>query len=107
MDLDDAIGRVARALMQAVDVLGDQCVQLPAALELDERVMPGVRRGVPGRVIEAAAPREPPHLGIGHVVVNVGELFGRRIARPDALRAPKIRDAGIGRDSRAGQGDEP
>ena len=52
------------------------------------------RRALPGRLA---------HFGIGHVVVDVGELLGLRVLRPDALRAAEIRDAGVGGDARAGQ----
>jgi len=88
--------------MQTVDILRDQRVQLAAALELGQREMSGVRRQ-PGRMIETTAPRAPPHVGIGHVVVNVRELLCLRIARPHALRASKIRNARIGRDPCAGE----
>ena len=68
--------------------------------------MAGVRFGVPGRVIEALLPGEPAHLGIGHVVMDVRELFGFRIFRPDSLRAAEIRNAGFGGNAGARQGDD-
>src|SRR5438034_5558138 len=42
VDLDDFVRRVARYLMELVDVLRDQHMQLAALLQRREREMPGV-----------------------------------------------------------------
>ncbi len=103
VDLDDA-GRVgAGLLVKAVDVLGDQRVELPAPLEGDERAVPGVGLGRPRRRVEPALPRELTDLGVGHVVLERRHLLGLGVLGPDALRAAKIRDARLGGDAGAGE----
>ena len=102
---DHVVDGAPRPLMQAVDVLRDEGVQLAAPLERDERPVAGVRRGVPGRMIEPALPGQPAHLGIRHVEVDVRELLGLRIPGPHTLRAAEVRDAGVGRDAGARQRD--
>src|SRR5262245_8776907 len=92
--------------MQLVDVLGDERMELAPALERDERPVSRVRLRLPRRVVEAALPCEPAHFRIGHVVADVGELFRLRVTRPYALRAAEVRDAGVSRDSGAGQHDD-
>src|SRR5258708_20606580 len=42
-------------------------------------------------------------LGIGDVVMDVGELLRLRVLRPQSLRAAKIRNPGLGGDSGAGE----
>ena len=49
VDLDDAIGVAARLLVQPVDVLRHQQVQPPAALQVDQGAVTGVRRRRPQR----------------------------------------------------------
>lgn len=100
---DDALGRVTGTLMQPVDVLRDQRVQFPAALELDQRQMSVVRLRAPGWMLQAALPREPANFRIGHVVVNVGKFFRFRIFRPQPLWAAEIRNSGLGRNAGARQ----
>src|SRR4051794_9806767 len=75
-------------------------------LERDERAVAGVRLGRPGRRIEARAPGGLPHLGIGEVVLDRRLLLGGGVARPHALRAPEVGNAGIGRDAGAGEDDD-
>ena len=106
MHLDHEVGRAAGPLVQAVDVLRDQRVQQAAVLELDERAMPGPWLRRPRGVMEPPLPGELPHLGIGHVVVDVREPLGFRVLRPDALRAAEVGDAGVGRDAGARQRDD-
>src|SRR5436190_2342179 len=98
---------MACALVQPVDVLRHERVQFAAPLELDERAMTGVRPRVPCRMLDSALPRELPHLGIRHVVMDVGKLLGLRVLRPYTLRSAKIGNAGIGGDSRTGEDDDP
>jgi hypothetical protein len=49
VDLDDAGRGQARLDVQAVDVLGDQGVELAALLERDEGAVAVVGLGLPGR----------------------------------------------------------
>ena len=106
MHLDDEGVRAAGALMQSVDVLRDERVQPAAALEGDERMMAGVGRRAPGRVMEPALPREPANLGIRHVVGDVRQPFGLGVLRPEALRSAEVGDAGVRRDAGASQCDD-
>ena len=53
------------------------------ALELDHRPMAGVGLGRPGRVVQSLLPRQPPHLGVGHVVVDVRGALGLRVLGPE------------------------
>jgi len=57
--------------MQTVDILRDQRMQLTALLQRSQRMMPGIRRGVPSWMINARLPGKPPNLRIRHVVVNI------------------------------------
>src|SRR5437879_4028133 len=50
---------------------------------------------------EARVPGFPSDLGIGDVVVDVGELLRLRVLRPQSLRAAKIRNPGLGGDAGA------
>ena len=59
----------------------------------DESPVARIGLGVPSRVIEPRLPGKLPHLGIGHVMVDVREPFGFRILRPHALRPAEIGDA--------------
>src|SRR5204862_6289810 len=90
-------------LVQLVDVLRDQRMELPPALELDQRQMTRVGLRLPGGMVEAALPRGSAHLGIGEVVMDVGELLGERILGPHALRSAEVGNAGVGGDAGAGQ----
>ena len=84
--LDHALGRIARLLMQAVDVLRDQRVQLAAPLERDDGLVARVRLRLPRRMHQPRLPRLLAYRRIGHVIADVGELLRLRIARPHALR---------------------
>src|SRR5438128_1572247 len=101
VDLDHPIGRGARRLVEPVDVLGDERVELAAALEGDEGAMAGIGLGLPGRRLQAALPRALAHLGIGDVVLQRGLLLRLRILGPYALGAAKVGDARVGGDARA------
>jgi hypothetical protein len=104
--LDDPLRRVSGNLMQAVDVLGDDGAELSASFEGDERAVASVRARVPRRVLDAAAPGQPPHLGIRHVVVNVRQTLGFGISGPDALGTAKVRNSGLGGNAGARQRDD-
>ena len=93
MDLDDPCGRVPRLLVQTVDVLRDECVQLPVAFEHGERAMARVGFGLPRRTIEAGLPCQLPHFRIGHVMVDVRQPFGLWILGPHSAWTPEIGDA--------------
>jgi len=89
--------------MQAVDVLRDDARDDAEVLELDDRVVPVVRlvRGfVRGR---ALAPDARAMVGVIDVVVD--RELGRVDLLPDAVRAPEVRDAGLGGDAGAGERD--
>src|SRR5690606_1316712 len=83
---DDALRRIAGALMQLVDVLRDEAVQPALAFELDQSLVAGIRTGRPGRVAKPRLPCGLAHLGVGQVVLDRRLLLGRRVPRPDALR---------------------
>ena len=99
MRLGVAPGRV----VQAVDVLGDERVHVRDARELGDGAVPGVRLGAPHLGAQPVLPRELPHLGIRHVVLQRRGLLGRGVLRPHAVRAAEVGDAGLGGDARAGE----
>src|SRR6185369_8818306 len=107
VQLDHAVRRQAGALVKVVDVLRDTAVEALEPMELDEGQVRGVR------------PRRADH-GIRHTAElpvfsptgrAADEVPVRELARiesvPEASRAPKIRDAGLGADPRAREGDGP
>ena len=104
VQLDDLRLRHARALVQAVDVLGDDRRHLALLDQPGERAMAGIgfglEHGLVGR--ELAPPRFAPHLLRRHEVVEVDRL----VLGPDAARRAEVRDAQFGRDARAGEGDD-
>ncbi len=97
----------ARALVQLVDVLGQQRAQPAGAVEVDESAVSGVGFGAPGRVLGAAAPGLLADPRIGDVAVDVAEPLGGRVLGPHPVRAPEVRDAGGRRHSRTGEGGDP
>jgi hypothetical protein len=54
-------------------------------------------------VLEPVAPGPPPHLRIGHVVLQRGPLLGLGVAGPHAVRTAEVGDAAVGADAGAGQ----
>src|SRR6266513_3250467 len=68
--------------------------------------MTRIRCGGPGRMLCAALPRELADLRIRHVVMDVRELLGLWVLRPDALRSAEIRNAGFGGNTGASQHDD-
>src|SRR2546423_724680 len=68
VDLDDAARVGAGSLMQAVDVLRDDRDQSAAALEIDQRPVPGIRLRGPGGMLSSGAPRGPAYLWVFDVV---------------------------------------
>ncbi len=92
--------------MEAVDVLRDDRVELSCPLERHERAMPVVRLCLPRRTVQPRLPRQPPHLGIGQVVVDVRHPLRFRISGPDAIWTSEIGDAGFRGDACARQRDD-
>ena len=86
VDLDHPIGIVAGLLVEAVDVLRDEAVQLPTAFELDDRLVPPIGFGRPGRRRQPVLPGRTANVGITEVVAQVGGLLGGRILRPEPVR---------------------
>ena len=76
VDLDHQLDVGAGLLVQAVDVLGDDGVQLAPALQLDDRVVATVRLGPPPGIGSAVAPGLPADVGIGEVVLERRRLLG-------------------------------
>ena len=105
VQLDDLGVRHARALVQPVDVLGDDGAHAPLLDQLGERAMAGVGLGLEHGLVgrELAAPGLPAHLLRRHEVVEVDRL----VLGPDAAGRAEIRNAGFGRDAGAGEGDDP
>ena len=102
--LDHLVRVGAGGLVQAVDVLGDQRVQHAPALELEQGLVAGVRRAAvlqPGRA--GPARRAGRTSGSRDVELDVRRLLGLRVLRPDALRAPEVGDAAVGRDAGPGE----
>jgi hypothetical protein len=91
LHLDDAFRGVARALMQAIDVLCDQCVKFSAVLERYKSPVAGVGLRRPRRVFEAGLPSGLAHVAIADVVPDVRHLFRCRIGRPQALWPAEVR----------------
>ncbi len=92
--------------MEAVDVLRDDRVELSCLLERHERAMPVVRLSLPRRTVQPRLPRQPPHIGIGQVVVDVRHPLRFRISGPDAIWTSEIGDAGFRGDAGARQRDD-
>src|SRR4051812_16549444 len=103
VDLDHLAGAGAGGEVEAVDVLGDERVDVRLLLELGDRPVPGVRLRLPDLAAQPVLPGELPDLGVVHVVLERRGLLGRRVLRPDAVRPPKVRDPRLGRDPRPGQ----
>ena len=103
MNLDHELRRGTRLLVQAVDVLRDDRVQLAVSLQLDQRSVPGVGLGRPRGRSQPVLPGPPSHLGVRHVVLERGHLFGFGILRPYALGTAKVGYARLGGDPRTGE----
>ena len=103
--LDDALGGGSGIVVKAVDVLGDERVELAFALELGKREVAGIRlsgvHGAPG----AIRPGADAVVAVGHVVLDGGGPFGGGVLRPDTLGAAKVGDSRVSRDTGAGQDD--
>src|SRR5258705_12442969 len=97
---------MAGALVQTVNVLGDEPVQPAALFELHERAVTRIRSGGPRRMLEAALPRQLPDFRIRHVVMNVGEPLCLGILRPQTLRPAEIGDTRFGGDPGPRQHDD-
>src|SRR5262245_19799538 len=92
--------------MQAVDVLCDKSVQRPALLQGSQSQMAGIRLRSPCRVFESRLPCRLSHFSIRRVVADIGHLFRRRIAGPQALWATEVRYSRIGGYSSSGKRDD-
>ena len=103
MQFDDALRRHARGLMQIVDVLGDDAARLAALDQFGDRRVAriGFREAEGVLQIEAPAPGFPALLGAAQKFLK----RDRRHAVPDAARAAKIRDAGLGGNAGAREHD--
>ena len=75
-------GRVARALMESVDILRDERKEFAAALEIDQCSMTRVGLCRPRWIFEPRLPCRLAHFTIGNVVTNVGHFLGGRVSRP-------------------------
>src|SRR5262249_53719703 len=106
MYLDDAVRGVSCPLVQAVDVLRDEREELASPLERHERAMTGVGRRRPRRMLEPGAPGRAADFGVGDIVMDVRELLGRGIGRPEPVGAPEIRDSRVSGYARSGQRDD-
>ena len=95
-------------MVEPVDVLRDECVELPLPLQGGEGVVTGVRLGVVHGAVGAIGPGTDPVVAVGDVVLDGGGALGGGVLRPDAVGATEIGDPGLGRDAGAGQdGDRP
>src|ERR1700693_2111990 len=109
IEADDAMGRAmqfddlptACLLMQAVGVLRDDGPKMAALLQVHQRPMAGIRLSVRAPVREAVGPV------LGRVCrkrIDVRDLVGIELG-PEPAFAPKVRDAVLYRDARAGERD--
>ena len=101
-------GSLPGLLVQPVDVLGDQRVEPPAALEVDQRAVPGVGLGRPHRRGQPVLPRPRPQLGVATrrpASVAIFSASGFLVQTP--CGPPEVGDARVGRDAGAGQHDDP
>ena len=104
VDLDDPTGRGTRALVQFVDILGDEGVEFLSPLEFDERLMTSVGINVrPQGSLGSLGPVGAPHRRVADVEVDIRRALGSRVPGPQSVWAPKIGDAGVGGDTGSGQ----
>ena len=105
VQFDDLRVRHARALVQPVDVLGDDGAHPPLLDQLGQRAMTGIGLGLQHGLVggELAVPGLAAHLVGSHEVVEVDRL----VAGPDAPGRAEVRDSRLGRDARAGEGHDP
>ena len=102
---DHFFGGHTGALVQAVNVLGDQCVQPAAPLQFGQCTMAGIGRCGPRRMRKPRLPRQAAHFGIRCVITDVGHALGLGVERPHALGSAEIRNTGVGGNARAGEHD--
>src|SRR5262245_52563890 len=106
MTCERAFGSMARSLMTTIDILGRQCAKSASIFELHQRSMAGVRLRRPRRMFKPRLPCGFPHFTISHVVMNVRQLFRRRITGPQTLWTSEIGNAGVGGDPGSRQHDD-
>src|SRR5262249_26465211 len=106
VDLDDALRRLTRSVVEAVDVLRDEEVQGALLLEVDEGPVARVRLGVEVVAVEAVLPGAAPYLGVAHVVVERGRLLRGRVLGPDAVGTAEVADPRFGGHAGAGEHDD-
>ena len=104
MQLDDLVSRHTRGLMQAIDVLRDDGAQRAACHQRRQRAMAAIGCGLLEVAIDhrLASPGFAPHIDRIDEVAKVDGLH----ARPDATGTAEIRNAGLGADAGAGEGDD-
>ncbi len=92
-------------MVKAVDVLGDERVELALALQLGEGEVASVRLGGVHGAAGAIRPGAHAVVAVGDVVLDGGGPFGGGVLRPDTLGAAKVGDSRVSRDTGAGQDD--
>jgi len=99
MQIDDPVA--ARLLMQPIDVLRDQAVQAPGALEACEGVVSSARPHG-SQPLPADRRSRPITLSRSDTGGEFLEAHGR-LALPGAVPIPVIRNSGLGAAARTGQ----
>jgi hypothetical protein len=103
--LDDRLRRQTRPLVEIVDVLRDAAVEPPEPVQLGQGEVGGIRRRRPDEGVRDASQRPVPASTLVTAdEIPVGELAGIEAA-PHAAGAAEVRDAGLGADAGAREGD--
>ncbi len=105
--LDHLVRRHARALMQVVDVLRDAAIEPLQAVKIGDRVVRRIGHRRPDHGIDDATelPVRPSARHAGDEF-RIAQLVGI-VPIPDAAGTTKVRNAGLGADSRPGEDDGP
>ena len=69
--------------------------------------MPRVGLRLPGRCREAAAPRPPADVGVGHIGLERRQLLGFGVLGPHPCGTAEVGDPRVGRDTGTGENDDP
>lgn len=72
----------ARALMQLVNVLCDECAEPPLLFKISQCDVSSIRLRCPRRMITAVLPSADSKIAVGYVRVDIEHARGLRILRP-------------------------
>ena len=106
VNLDDPFRVTTGRMVESVHILGDQGVQLPAALEFEEGAVAPVGFSLVGECGQLRLPGALSDVGFGQIVLDRGHLLGLWILGPDALGTAEVGNPRIRGDPGAGQHDD-